>query len=88
MSNRDLRPKKPGEESSTRSIEPESKSYFGFIILISAVAFISVRVGYQWPRDVELESTKPVQFVYQVTPEAAKYLIQKAFDGCPTSPVD
>ncbi|MNN54143.1 hypothetical protein D3C81_1689380 [compost metagenome] len=41
--------------------------------------------GYQLPRDVEIESTKPIEFRYEVTPEAAKYLVQKAFAGCPTS---
>lgn len=48
-------------------------------------AIMGFWVGYTYPRDLEIESTKPVEFKYEVTPEAAKYLIQKAFAGCPTS---
>jgi hypothetical protein len=53
-----------------------------FVTVFSVFAFW---VGYNYPRDVEIESTKPIEFQYEVTPEAAKYLVQKAFAGCPTS---
>ena len=33
--------------------------------------------GYQYPRDVELESTKPVYFVLNADAQAAKILIEK-----------
>lgn len=48
-------------------------------------AIMGFWVGYTYPRDVEIESTKPIEFRYEVTPEAAKYLVQKAFASCPTS---
>lgn len=48
-------------------------------------ALMGFWIGYDYPRDVEIESTKPIEFRYEVTPEAAKYLVQKAFSGCPTS---
>jgi len=37
--------------------------------------------GYHAPRDVELESTAPVEIHYEVTPEAARYLVLKAVKG-------
>ncbi|MNR19227.1 hypothetical protein D3C85_1360060 [compost metagenome] len=80
-----LRPRKPGEEMPDPPVEPGRKSYVGLLILLASVAFICIRIGCQWPRDLELESTKPIEFRYEVTPEAAKYLVQKAFAGCPTS---
>lgn len=49
---------------------------------------IGLWVGYYCPRDVELESLKPVQFHYEITKEAARELILKSVDGCPTSPAD
>lgn len=39
-------------------------------------------LGYKFPRDVELESTAPVEFHYEVTPEAARLLILKGVEGC------
>lgn len=41
----------------------------------------SFYLGYQWPRDLELESTAPVEIHYEVTPEAARYLVLKAVKG-------
>ena len=38
-------------------------------------------LGYSYPRDVELESTAPVEIHYEVTPEAARYLVLKAVKG-------
>lgn len=40
-------------------------------------------VGYHWPRDVELESTKAIALHFEVTPEAEKALILRAVDGFP-----
>lgn len=39
--------------------------------------------GYQLPRDVEIESTKPVVFNYEVTPEAARILVARSIEGFP-----
>lgn len=39
-------------------------------------------LGYAYPRDVEIESTAPVQFHYEVTPEAARLLVLKGAEGC------
>lgn len=41
----------------------------------------SFYLGYLFPRDVELESTAPVEIHYEVTPEAARYLVLKAVKG-------
>lgn len=50
-----------------------------FIVFFSAFAFW---VGYNYPRDVEIESTKPIEFRYEVSPEAAKLLVLKGVEGC------
>jgi Ni,Fe-hydrogenase I cytochrome b subunit len=55
------------------------------VLTLSVLIAAGFYAGYQFPRDVELETTKPIEFRYEVTPEAAKYLVQKAFAGCPTS---
>lgn len=48
------------------------------------VCFLAgVYLGYQWPRDLELQSTAPVEIHYEVTPEAARYLVLKAVEGMP-----
>jgi len=45
-------------------------------LLSTAIAVIcAFLAGYHYPRDLELESTKPIAFHYEVTNEAAKYLI-------------
>lgn len=51
-----------------------------FIVFFSVFSFW---IGYNYPRDVELESTAPVQITYEVTPEAARYLVLKAVKGIP-----
>lgn len=35
-------------------------------------------VGYDWPRDVEIESIKPLEFRFEVTREAARELAIKS----------
>jgi hypothetical protein len=52
------------------------KPVIELFLLISAFS-----AGYHWPRDVELESTAPVVFTFEVTPEAARYLVPKAIEG-------
>lgn len=54
----------------------------GWIAMVIIWTAIGALLGYKYPRDVEIESTKPVEFRYEVTPEAAKYLVFKAFEGC------
>lgn len=54
--------------------------------LVLAGAAAGMIVGYHWPRDVEIESTKPVVFEYQVTAEAAKFLVLKSMKGCTPFP--
>lgn len=44
------------------------------IIIAMACGFF---VGYQWPRGVEIESTKPVVLHYEITDQAAKLLVFK-----------
>lgn len=43
-------------------------------------------IGYQWPRDLEIESTKPIVFNYEITPEAAKILVFKYAEDQGTKP--
>lgn len=49
-------------------------------MLVSALP-LGFYAGYKYPRDLELESTAPVEIHYEVTPEAARYLILKAVKG-------
>lgn len=54
------------------------------IISSGCIAFAALAgfyCGYQYPRDVEIESTKPVVFSYQVTPEAARIMVLKGVEG-------
>jgi hypothetical protein len=34
-------------------------------------------IGYNCPRDLEIESTKPIVLSYEITPEAARVLVFK-----------
>lgn len=43
-------------------------------IPLLVVAFVA---GYKWPRDLEVESTKPIELHYEITPEAAHLLVFK-----------
>jgi hypothetical protein len=54
----------------------------GDIFLIAFFSFFSFWVGYNYPRDVELESTAPVEFHYEVTPEVARLLVLRDVKGC------
>lgn len=42
---------------------------------------MGIWVGYTAPRDLELGSMAPVEITYEVTPEAARYLVLKAVRG-------
>lgn len=46
-----------------------SRSWSLLIVLWSCAAFY---IGYQFPRDLELESTKPIALHYEITPEALR----------------
>lgn len=52
------------------------------VILFAFFSVFSFWIGYNYPRDVEIESTAPVQFHYEVTPEAARLLVLKGVEGC------
>lgn len=54
----------------------------GDIFLIAFFSVFSFWIGYNYPRDVEIESMAPVQFRYEVTPEAARLLTLKGVEGC------
>lgn len=49
------------------------------VILMLMAAFW---LGYKQPRDLELQSAAPVDFHYEVTPEAARLLVLKGVEGC------
>lgn len=51
------------------------------MLLLLMLGFCMFKIGYHWPRDVELESTKPVIFKYEITKDAAKLLILKSTEG-------
>jgi hypothetical protein len=51
-------------------------------MLVSVLA-VGIYLGYQWPRDLELESTRPVEISYEITPEAARQLVARTISGFP-----
>jgi predicted negative regulator of RcsB-dependent stress response len=55
----------------------------GVVLFASVIMLASgFYFGYKFPREVELESTAPVEFHYEVTPEAARLLALKYVEGC------
>lgn len=52
------------------------------LLLCLATYTVGFLSGFDWPRDDELESTAPVQFRYEVTPDAARLLTLKGVEGC------
>lgn len=58
------------------------RKYLIEISFIAACVLSAFYIGYQYPRDVEIESTAPVQLRYEVTPEAARLLVLKGVEGC------
>jgi len=55
----------------------------GWVFLVVVWFGFGLYFGYHWPRDVELESTKPVVLHFEVTPEAEKALILRSVDSFP-----
>lgn len=49
----------------------------GWVFLVVCWAVIGFIVGYKWPRDVEIESTKPVYFLLNADVQAAKLLVDQ-----------
>ncbi len=47
---------------------------------LAAVLAVGFFAGYKYPRDVELESTSPVVFTYEITESAAMLLARKHND--------
>lgn len=67
----------------TEPARPQSK-LSAFWQLLSIAAMISAfSIGYHYPRDVEIESTKPVVLTYEITPEAQKALLLRSVEGFP-----
>lgn len=52
------------------------------LLLCLATYTVGFLSGVGWPRDVEVESTSPVQFRYEITPEAVRLLVLKGAEGC------
>lgn len=52
------------------------------VLLICVAFFTGGYFGYKFPRDVEIESTKPVVFKYEITKDAAMLLVRKGVEGC------
>lgn len=55
-------------------------------LFMVAAWIIGAMSGYKFPRDVELESLKPVEFRYEITADAAKYLLLKDGPKCEVKP--
>ena len=56
------------------------------LIAIASAAIFGFTMGYKYPRDVELESTKPIVLHYEITPEAARLLVLKFSEGLEVKP--
>lgn len=52
-------------------------------VFMIASAVVGVVAGYQFPRDEEIESTKPIVMTYEITPEAQKALLLRSVEGFP-----
>lgn len=52
------------------------------LVFCAAIVSTAFWFGYKYPRDLELQSTAPVEFHYEVTPEAARLLVLKGVEGC------
>lgn len=55
----------------------------GWCILLVAWTFFGFYFGYHYPRDEEIESTKPIVLHYEITPEAQKALLLRSVEGFP-----
>lgn len=54
-----------------------------FPVFMFAAAALGAIGGYHYPRDVEIESAKPVVLTYEITPEAQKALMLRSVEGFP-----
>lgn len=54
-----------------------------FPIFMFASSALGAVAGYHYPRDVEIESTKPIVLHYEITPEAQKALMLRSVEGFP-----
>lgn len=55
----------------------------GWMAMLIIWAAFGALLGYKYPRDLELESTKPIVLKYEVTPEAARILVSRSVQGLP-----
>ena len=53
----------------------------GFVLFVLSI-FCAVQIGYHWPRDVEIASTQPITFHYEITDAAAKFLLLRDGPKC------
>lgn len=65
-----------------------SRQAFGFVVVAALWFVLGLWIGYTYPRDMELESLKPIEFTFEVTREAALLLGAKGVKGCPTLQAD
>lgn len=52
-------------------------------VFMIASFVVGAVAGYQFPRDLEIESTKPIVMTYEITPEAQKALLLRSVEGFP-----
>lgn len=57
-----------------------------YTLAIPAALFLAFSAGYKYPRDLEIESTKPIELHYEITPEAARLLVLKFSKGLEVKP--
>lgn len=71
----------PPPTTECRKVPSASSAWF-FPTLVAVAFATGGYFGYKFPRDVELESTAPVELRYEITPEAAKSLMLRGVKGC------
>lgn len=59
-----------------------SLKFWSVPIYVAIVFLVAFKLGYDYPRDLELESLKPIQFNYEITKDAAMYLLLRDTDLC------
>ncbi|WP_062390746.1 hypothetical protein [Pseudomonas abietaniphila] len=65
------------------SIYPDFKPAMRLGAVITVlIAVAGFALGYHFPRAVELESTAPIAFHYEITRDAAKYLLLRDGPKC------
>lgn len=61
---------------------PSMPSAWFFPTLVAVAFSTGAYFGYKFPRDVELESTAPVELHFEISPEVEKSLILRGVKGC------